>query len=152
MLAQHGIRDEINKLVRYYFDGKEDYRLAAKRAPDPDLQEKLAHYCSQRERMHKEVQELETQMNVEMSDNGHVGADFKRDWERLRGSVVGHGLEAAMKLAHTSDTHALNQATQLTEVGLPEPLQSTLQKHVGELRQALRELESMEQAEHQATT
>lgn len=152
MLAQHGIRDEINKLVRYYFDAKEDYRLAAKRAPDPDLQEKLDHFCAQRERMHKEVQEIETQLNVEMSDNGHVGADFKRDWERLRGSVVGHGLEAAMKLAHTSDTHALNQASHLTEVGLPEPLQSVLKTHQGELEQALRELDGMERAEHQATT
>jgi hypothetical protein len=152
MLAQHGIRDEINKLVRFYFDAKEDYRLACKRAPDPDLQQKLDHYCRQRERMHKEVQEIETQLNVEMSDNGHVGADFKRDWERLRGSVVGHGLEAAMKLAHTSDTHAIDQATRLVEAGLPEPLQATIQKHVGELRQALRDIDSMERQEHQATT
>ena len=152
MLAQHGIRDEINKLVRFYFDAKEDYRLAAKRAPDPDLQRTLDHSCRQRERMHMEVQEIETQLNVEMSDNGHVGADFKRDWERLRGTIVGHGLEAAMKLAHASDTHALEQATRLVDVGLPEPLQATIQKHIGELRLAIQELDTLERAEHQATT
>lgn len=147
MLAQHGIRDEINKLVRYYFDAKEDYRLACQRAPDPDVRKKLDSRCRQRERMHMEIQEIETQLNVEMSDNGHVSADFKREWERLRGSVVGFGLEAAMKLAKTSDTHAREQALRLVEIGLPEPLQSTIRKHITELDESLNELESLIQIE-----
>ena len=32
MWAQGGSRDVLNKIIRYYFDAKEDYRLAAKRA------------------------------------------------------------------------------------------------------------------------
>ncbi len=151
MIGQSGIRNEINVLVRYYFDAKEDYRLAGGRAPDKDQKEALFHECQVRERMHKELQEIETAMNVEMSDNGHVSADYKRDWERLRGAVAGNGLEAALKLAHQSDSHAVEQAERLTKAGLPEPLQSTIEKHLGELRQALRRLEEWTAAEHEAT-
>lgn len=143
MLAQHGIRNEINKLVRYYFDAKEDYRLAAKRSKDdPTRCDELGKLCEQREFFHSELQEIETQMDVEQSDNGHVGADFKRDWERLRGSIGGNGLEAALKLAHASDSHAIQQAEHLLEIGLPEPLQSTIRRQLGELRHAVGRLES----------
>lgn len=144
MLAQHGIRNEINLLVRYYFDAKEDYRLAAKRSKDDQQRcDELGKLCEQREFFHSELQEIETQMDVEQSDNGHVGADFKRDWERLRGSIAGNGLEAAFKLAHTSDTHAIQQAERLLEIGLPEPLQSTIRRQLGELRQAVRWLDGV---------
>ncbi len=151
MLGQTGIRDEINKLVRYYFDAKEDYRLAAGRAPDPDLKDRLDHLCLQRERMHKEIQEIETNLNVEMSDNGHVSADFKRDWERLRGGIAGHGLEAAFELAHLADTRAVEQADRLTAAGLPEPLQATIHKHKAELEEAVKSLERWMRKEHQAS-
>ncbi len=151
MIGQTGITNEINVLVRYYFDGKEDYRLASARAPDKDQKDALAHECQVRERMHQELQEIETTMNVEMSDNGHVSSDYKRDWERLRGSIAGNGLEAALKLAHAADTHAITQAERLVQAGLPEPLQSTIQKHLGELRSAVRQLDIWTSAEHQAT-
>lgn len=151
MFGQSGINNEINLLVRYYFDGKEDYRLAAKRSPDPQVKEALDHLCQQRQRMHQEIQEIETQLDVEMSDNGHVGADLKRDWERLRGSVLGHGLESALHLAKLSDTHALEQANRLTRADLPEPLAQTIQKHIGELNEALTQVEMWEKQEHQAT-
>ncbi len=151
MIGQTGINNEINLLVRYYFDGKEDYRLAAKRAPDPQMKEQLDHLCKQRERMHQEIQELETQLDVEMSDNGHVGADLKRDWERLRGSILGHGLESALHLARLSDTHALEQAARLVNPKLDATLVEMIQKHVAELREGLRQVAEWEKQEHHAT-
>jgi uncharacterized protein (TIGR02284 family) len=142
MIGQTGILDEINKLIRLYFDAKEDYRLAGGRAgDDPKLQERLYHLCQVRERQHKELQEIITQMNVEMSDNGHVGADFKREWERLRGSITGHGLANALQLARKSDVRAVELSRALLNTTIPDPLKSTIATHVQEIESALPELD-----------
>jgi uncharacterized protein (TIGR02284 family) len=140
MLGQHGIRDEINKLIRFYFDGKEDYRLAAKRATDAEKRNRLEELCGERELFHHELQEAVTRLAVEMSDNGTMTADLKRDWERLRGSVGGDGLDAALQLAARSDAHALLQAERLAEAGLPPTLQTIVERHVTALRKATSEL------------
>jgi hypothetical protein len=63
-----------------------------------------------------------------------MGADFKRDWERLRGGVGGHGLDSALQLAAKSDAHAAEQAQRLLQVGLPEKLQSVIQSQLPALQ------------------
>ncbi|MBC7785663.1 MAG: DUF2383 domain-containing protein [Burkholderiales bacterium] len=142
MIAQEGIRDELNKVVRYYYDAKEDYRLAAKRASDKAQVDLFADLCARRERYHHELQLAETTLGIEMSDNGHVGADFKRDWERVRGAVAGHGLEAALQLAHTSDLHAANQIDALLAFGVTGNVGTILRSHLQEIRPALAQVES----------
>jgi hypothetical protein len=72
-----------------------------------------------------------------------VGADFKRDWERLRGSFAGDGLEAALRLARNSDAHAVAQAERLLEYGLPERLQSAIRDQHVELKQAVARLDAL---------
>jgi uncharacterized protein (TIGR02284 family) len=143
MLGQHGLRDEINKLIRFYFDSKEDYRLAAKRATDPQEQALLSKLCTNREHFHLELQDIITKLKVEGSDNGTVMADLKRDWERLRGSIAGHGLEAALKLAQQSETRAMEQAEQLLKVGVPAELSEAIHGQLQEIREARTQIDSM---------
>ncbi|HEY0009856.1 MAG TPA: PA2169 family four-helix-bundle protein [Tepidisphaeraceae bacterium] len=133
MLGQHGIKDEINKLIRFYFDSKEHFRLAAKRATG-EQQAELTALCEDREAFHIQLQELVTRMNVEMSDNGSVGADLKRDWERLRGAFGGEGLQSALKLAQESETSAIAQADRILQAGVPDQLNRLIQSHVTKMR------------------
>ena len=151
MLGQHGIRDEINKLIRFYFDAKEDYRLAAKRATDDDVRNRLDGLCNDRWEFHRELQEAVTKLAVEMSDNGTVSADFKRDWERLRGSIGGHGFDSALQLAAQSDANALQQAERLLHVGLPPSLMTIIERQVPALRAAAAEIQKMNNSQAQAT-
>lgn len=135
MYAQGGSRDVINKIIRYYFDAKEDFRLAANRAPTDDIRQELERLVDQREKFHMQVQQEVTRHGVEMSDNGTTAADFKRDWERLRGSVAGNGFDAALKLGDQSDGHALEQIGLLVSRDLPAELRAILDRHADELRQ-----------------
>ncbi|HEX8324367.1 MAG TPA: DUF2383 domain-containing protein [Tepidisphaeraceae bacterium] len=136
MFAQGGSRDVINKIIRYYYDAKEDYRLAANRAGADDCRQELEKLVDQREQFHMQLQQEVTRHGIEMSDNGTAAADFKRDWERLRGTVAGHGFDAAMKLADQSDAHALEQIGMLTSRDLPPTLKSMLESHADALRDA----------------
>ncbi|MDB5327170.1 MAG: hypothetical protein JWM57_2739 [Phycisphaerales bacterium] len=136
MWAQGGSRDVINKVIRFYFDAKEDYRLAAKRAGTPECRSELEKLVDQREAFHMQLQQEVTRHGIEMSDNGTAAADFKRDWERLRGSVAGHGFDAALKLADQSDGHALEQIGILTSRDLPADLKGLLDKQSDALREA----------------
>ena len=139
MLGQNGIREEINKLIRIYFDAKEHYRLAAKRATG-DQQAKLTALVEDREAFHIQMQELITRMNVEMSDNGTVWEDFKRDWERLRGAVAGDGLATALKMAQESDKSAIDQADRLIHAGVPEPLDNLLKRQLDQIKKDQQQL------------
>lgn len=135
MWAQGGSRDVLNKLIRYYFDAKEDFRLAAKRAADTDCRTELDRLVDEREKFHLQLQQELSRYSVEPSDNGTGAADFKRDWERLRGSVAGHGLDAALKLADQSDAHALEQIGILIARDLPPELRTLLDRHADALRE-----------------
>ncbi|MGC4033289.1 MAG: PA2169 family four-helix-bundle protein [Tepidisphaeraceae bacterium] len=135
MYAQGGSRDVINKVIRYYFDAKEDYRLAAKRAPTGEIRQELERLVIDREKFHMQLQHEITRHGVEMSDNGTAAADLKRDWERLRGSIAGHGFDAALKLGDQSDAHALEQIGLLATRDLPAELRAILDRHADELRQ-----------------
>lgn len=135
MFAQGGSREVINKIIRYYYDAKEDYRLAAKRAGKPECRAELDKMVDQREAFHLQLQQEVTRHGIEMSDNGTAAADFKRDWERLRGSVAGHGFDAAMKLADQSDGHALEQIGILAARDLPAELRALLDKQADALRE-----------------
>lgn len=137
MMGQEGQREGINKLVRYYFDAKEDYRLAAKRSDDPKLRDELTGLCDRREQFQVQLQQEVTRQGIEMSDNGTLAADFKRDWERVRGSVAGHGFEAALKLACKSEQHAIDTIELLLEGGdLPPTINAMISRQVVELKQA----------------
>lgn len=136
MFGQGGSRDVINKIIRFYFDAKEDYRLAAKRAPSEECRSTLDSLVDEREAFHKHLQEAVTHHGIEMSDNGTTAADLKRDWERVRGSVAGNGFEAAMKLADQSDAHALEQIGILTARDLPADLREILDNQSDALRSA----------------
>ncbi len=142
MIGQDGIRNELNKVVRFYYDSKEDYRLACTRATDPAIRAEMDKECKVRERYHHELQEAETMLGVDMSDNGHVGADFKRDWERVRGAIAGNGLEAAMQLARASDRHAIEQIEALLTVHLTRSLADVLRAHLPHLRDSVARLEA----------
>jgi uncharacterized protein (TIGR02284 family) len=144
MLGQHGLRDEINKLIRFYFDAKEDYRLAARRATDEQQGALLSNLCNAREKFHLEQQDIITKLKVEMSDNGTVAADLKRDWEKLRGTVAGNGLEAALKLAHESETRAMEQAEFLLKIGVPAELSEAIHGQLREIRDARAQIEKMQ--------
>src|ERR1700744_8319 len=113
MYGQGGSRDDINKLIRFYFDAKEDYRLAAGRATEPSVRDELQGLCDRREQFHMQLQDEVTRHGVEMSDNGTAKAGLKGDWERLRGPVAGHKFEAALKLADTSEANAAKTAEAL---------------------------------------
>lgn len=136
MWAQGGSRDILNKLIRYYFDAKEDFRLAANRSEDTGCRSELDRLVDEREEFHKQLQQELSRYEVEPSDNGTGMADLKRDWERVRGGVAGHGLEAALKLADQSDAHALEQIGLLVSRDLPGELRTLLDRHSDGLRQA----------------
>jgi uncharacterized protein (TIGR02284 family) len=144
MLGQHGLRDEINKLIRFYFDAKEDYRLASRRATDEQQRVALSNLCNAREKFHLELQDIITKLKVEMSDNGTVMADLKRDWEKVRGTLGGNGLEAALKLAHESETRAMEQAEFLLKVGVPAELSEAIHGQLREIREARSQIDKMQ--------
>ena len=133
MWAQGGSREVLNKIVRYYFDAKEDFRLAAHRA-EGDLRTSLDKLVDEREAFHLELQQELSRYGVEPSDNGTTPADFKRDWERVRGAVAGHGLDHALQLASQSEGHALEQLGILLDRDLPPEIRATLEKHGDALR------------------
>ena len=135
MFGQHPLQEDINKLIRHYFDAKEDYRLACKRAAK-ELQPELTEKINKRESMHMQMQQALTVLSGEPSDNGTVAADFKRDWERLRGTVSGHAFEAALKLAEQSDASALDLAEDLLRRTMTDNLKALIQSHVEELRES----------------
>ncbi|MGN6726848.1 MAG: PA2169 family four-helix-bundle protein [Tepidisphaeraceae bacterium] len=136
MFGQGGSRDDINKLIRFYFDAKEDFRLAASRSPDPAWRDELQGLCDRREQFHLQLQDEVTRHGVEMSDNGTAKADLKRDWERLRGPLAGHKFEAALKLADKSECHAAETAEALLARDLPPTIRMMIERHFGEIRQA----------------
>lgn len=133
MFGQRQLQEEINKIIRFLFDAKEDYRLACKRGPD-DLKPELTEKINKREQMHMQLQQALTVLSGESSDNGTVMADFKRDWERVRGAVVGHGFEAALKLADKSDEHAIEHITILLRMTMTDALKALLKNQLHELQ------------------
>jgi uncharacterized protein (TIGR02284 family) len=143
MIGQEGTRDLINRLVRYYFDAKEDYRLAAKRAMDPKVRDELQGVVDRREQFQVQLQQEVTRQGIEMSDNGTVGADFKRDWERVRGSIAGHGYESALGLAAKSEKHAIDTIEQLQQGTLPPTISAMIGRHLVEIRAAYDRLNTL---------
>ena len=135
MWAQGGSRDILNKIVRYYFDAKEDFRLAAHRSGG-DQRTELDKLVDEREQFHMQLQESLSRFGVEPSDNGTGAADMKRDWERVRGAVAGHGLDHALQLANQSDGHALQQIGLLLDRDLPPEVKQLLEQHSDAIRAA----------------
>jgi uncharacterized protein (TIGR02284 family) len=113
MFAQDDLGTLVNQLIRHYFDAKEDYRLAASRATQEQVKVQLTECVNEREAFHMALQQLISEADKEMSDNGTMAADLKRDWERLRGSVAGDGFESALNLAHKSDANAAETAQKI---------------------------------------
>ena len=136
MIGHEGMRESINKLIRFYFDAKEDYRLAAKRGEDPKIRDELQGMCDRREQFQVQLQQEVTRQGIEVSDNGTMVADFKRDWERVRGNLAGHGYEAALLLAAKSEQHAIDTIVQLQEGQLPPTILAMIGRQLGELKQA----------------
>ncbi len=135
MVGQRQLQEEVNKIIRFYFDAKEDYRLACNRASE-DLKPELTGKIDRREQMHMQLQQALTVLSGEASDNGTVLADFKRDWERVRGGVAGHGFESAIKLADQSDAHAIEHITSLMRHTMTDNMRALLQDHLAELNQS----------------
>ena len=133
MWAQGGSREVLNKIIRYYFDAKEDFRLAAHRA-DGDVRTNLDKLVDEREQFHLQLQQTLSRYGVEPSDNGTTPADFKRDWERVRGAVGGHGLDHALQLANTSEGHALQEIGVLLDRDLPPEVRTLLEQHADAMR------------------
>ena len=151
MFGQGGSRDDINKLIRFYFDSKEDYRLAGNRSTDPVIRDELQGLCDRRQQFHMQLQDEVTKHGVEMSDNGTTMADFKRDWERMRGPLAGHGYEAALKLADASEANASQVAEALLARDLPPTIRMMIERHHTEIRQSrgrIKELLSPEPVHH----
>ena len=136
MWAQGGTRDVLNKIIRFYFDAKEDYRLAAGRATVESVRTELDKMVDDRQAFHMQLQGVMAHYGVEPSDNGTAGADFKRDWERLRGAVAGHGFEHALQFADTSDGSALAEIATLLSRDLPADVREMLERHSDTLRQS----------------
>lgn len=136
MVGQQGLRELVNTLVRYYFDAKEDYRMAAARCTDPKVRDELQGACDRREQFQVQLQQEVTRQGIEVSDNGNIGADFKRDWERLRGNLAGHGYEAALNLAAASEQNAIETIELLQQGQLPPTILAMTGRQLGELKQS----------------
>lgn len=135
MFGQRQLQEGINRIIRFLFDAKEDYRLACKRGPD-HLKPALTAKIEKRESMHMQLQQALTVLSGEPSDNGTVAADFKRDWERLRGTIARHGFESALRLAEQSDTKAAEQIREMLRLTMTDALRALLKDHLHELTES----------------
>ena len=133
MFAQNEVGTEVNKLISHYFDAKEDYRLAASRSPDEATKTRLDDCVKHREAFHMQLQQMISEAGKEMSDNGTVAADLKRDWERLRGGVTGDGFKTAIDLAQKSDANAIDVIDSLLRHKLRESFDTLLRQQRGRL-------------------